>query len=291
MRPRRLRILQPESCHRDARRILSGFKGMRDPHVFRLAATLVAATALVAVLSAQPEGRAVFDAFTKWKNAPANAQLKWGDALRVYREKLRADGLTDATAERTMRIIVAYDEGELYNKIYGAPPEFNTKPNRWLVEAVEGLRPGRALDVGMGQGRNALYLASRGWEVTGFDVAEVGVEKAKQAAAAQGLTIAAVHAADEEFDFGRERWDLIAIIYALEKRSVHRVREALKRGGLVVIEAGIDDKPDAFFGFRTNELREIFKGFRILKYEETTGSYDWGPETIQLVRLVAEKPR
>lgn len=94
-------------------------------------------------------------------------------------------------------------------------------------------------------------------------------------------------------DFGRERWDLVAIIYAyaLEKRSVHRVRDALKPGGLVVIEAGHSEKPDSVMEYQSNELLEIFSGFRILKYEETVGAYDWGPEQIRLVRLVAQKPR
>lgn len=174
---------------------------------------------------------------------------------------------------------------------YAGTPEFNTKPNRLLVEAVEGVRPGTALDVDMGQGRNAIYLASRRWAVTGFDVAEVGLQKARAQAAAAGVTITAVHASDEEFDFGRERWDLVAIIYALEKRSIHRVRDALKPGGLVVIEAGHSDTPDSVMEYQSNELLEIFSGFRILKYEETVGAYDWGPEQIRLVRLVAQKPR
>jgi hypothetical protein len=100
-----------------------------------------------------------------------------------------------------------------------------------------------------------------------------------------------VHAADEEFEFGGGRWDLIAIIYALEKRSVHRVRDALKPGGLVVIEAGHSETSGAPFEYGTNELLEIFKGFRILRYEDTSGSYDWGQERIRLVRLVAQKPQ
>lgn len=247
--------------------------------------------AAVAPCLAQTEGQGAYAAFLRWKNAAANAALDWGDSLNKYREKLRADGLTEAAAERTMRLIVAYDEGVGYDRIYAAPPEFNTRPNQFLVDAVKGLRPGRALDVDMGQGRNAIFLARQGWDVTGFDVAAVGLQNAREHAAAAGVKITAVHASDEEFDFGRERWDLIAIIYALEKRSVHRVRDALKPGGLVVIEAGHTDDPKAGFGFRTDELRDIFKGFRILKYEDTIGRYDWGPETIRLVRLVAQKPR
>lgn len=239
----------------------------------------------------QPEGRAAFDAFVRWKNEPANSLLSHGDALKTYRERLKAEGASDAVADRTIRMIVAHDEGELYNRIYAAAPTFDTQPNRLLAEAIRGVTPGRALDVGMGQGRNALHLAQNGWDVTGFDVAEVGLQKARERAAAAGLAIQAVHASDEEFDFGRERWDLIAVIYALEKRSVHRVRDALRPGGLVVIEAGHTDTSDSVMEYRSNELLEIFKSFRILRYEETQGRYDWGPEEIRLVRLVAQKPR
>jgi 2-polyprenyl-3-methyl-5-hydroxy-6-metoxy-1,4-benzoquinol methylase len=241
---------------------------------------------------AQTEGRAALAKFQEWRRSEANAKLDWGDALTKYRQELVAQGAGEPAADRTIRLIVAYDEGEGYNKIYAAGPEFNTKPNRLLVEAVESLRPGKALDVDMGQGRNAVYLASRGWDVTGFDVADVGLEKARAQAAAAGVRINAVHASDDEFDFGRERWDLIAVIYALEKRSVHRVREALKPGGLVVVEAGHADKPDLVMEYQSNELLTIFEGFRILKYEETVDTYDWGPaEKIRLVRLVAQKPR
>lgn len=143
----------------------------------------------------------------------------------------------------------------------------------------------------MGQGRNAIFLAREGWDVTGFDVAEVGLQKAREQAAALSVKIGAVHASDDEFDFGLERWDLIAIVYALEKRSVHRVRDALKPGGLVVVEAGHRETSGAPFEYDTNELLDIFRGFRILMYEDTSGTYDWGPETIRLVRLVAQKPR
>lgn len=250
----------------------------------------VCALALVLPAVAQTEGRAAFEKFLEWKRLPPNAELDFGDALNRYRQYLISQGGSEAAADRTTRLIVAYDEAELYNKLYASEPTFNTKPNRLLVAAVEGLRAGKALDVDMGQGRNAVYLATRGWEVTGFDAAEVGIQKARAHAAAANVTITAVHASDEEFDFGRERWDLIAIIYALEKRSVHRVRDALKPGGHVVVEAGHTDKPGSAFEYQSNELLDIFAGFRILKYEETLGAYDWGPETIRLVRLVAQKP-
>jgi len=245
----------------------------------------------VQLLIAQPEGRAAFDTFSAWKSAAPNAALGFGDALAAYRAKLKRDGLTDAAADRVMNLIAAYDEGKGYDKVYAGPPDFNTKPNQLLVDAVEGLAPGRALDVGMGQGRNALFLARRGWTVTGFDVSEEGLRQARERASTDGLKLTTILASDEEFDFGRERWDLIAIIYALEKRSIHKVRDALKPGGIVVVEAGHKEASNAPFEYASSELPEIFRGFQILRSEDTFGRYDWGPETIRLVRFVAQKPR
>ena len=262
--------------------------GMRRAIVPAAAFALLAAV-VAQPCFAQPEGRAALGTFLQWKSEPSNSGLTFGAALTKYRQKLEADGATPAAAERTMRMIEAHYEAELYNRVYAAPPEFSTAPTPLLVDAVSGVPPGKALDVGMGQGRNALYLASKGWDVTGFDVAEVGLQKATEQAAASGLTMTPVHASDEEFDFGRDRWDLIAIMYALEKRSVHRVRDALKPGGLVVVESGHTETSGAL-GYGDNELLEIFKGFRILKYEDTLGTYEWSGKPRRLVRLVAQKP-
>ena len=52
---------------------------------------------------------------------------------------------------------------------HGKNQNFKRKPNSLLVQAVKGRRPGKALDVGMGEGRNAIYLAKQGWKVTGID--------------------------------------------------------------------------------------------------------------------------
>lgn len=242
---------------------------------------------------AQP-GSEALRGFQAWKKAPANAALGWDAALEAYRTKLRADGLDAERAERTIRLVIAYDEAELYNDVYARTPTFNTSPNQFLVEAVEGLKPGRALDAGMGQGRNALLLAGKGWTVTGFDVAEVGLKMAREAAAGRGLKLEAVHSSDIEFDFGSERWDLIAIIHAMEKRSVLRVREALKPGGVVVVEAAHIQPGGYVYGFESEELLKLFEGFEILRYEERLGSHDFSEDRSKpepLVRLAARKPR
>ena len=78
---------------------------------------------------------------------------------------------------------------------------------------AEGRKPGRALDVGMGQGRNAIYLAQQGWDVSGFDPADKAVALAQQEAKRLGVSLRTQIVGDDEFDFGRNQWDLIVLSY------------------------------------------------------------------------------
>src|ERR1044071_1534784 len=84
---------------------------------------------------------------------------------------------------------------------------FTSAANRLLIEAVARRRPGSALDLLMGQGRNALHLARRGWSVTGIDRSAVGVALARRAAAAERLAITIVHADVTQCELGDARWD------------------------------------------------------------------------------------
>ncbi len=255
-----------------------------------LAATFCAAQTVVITAPFKIDGAVEYRSFQEWRRQPANSALKWEDAISQYRWKLlKQQGLPAAVADRTIRIIEARDEAALYDPVYAAPPKFETKPNALLVEAVANRTPGTALDVGMGQGRNSLHLARKGWKVTGFDVAAEGLAQARKQAAAEGFALQTVHASDEEFDFGANRWDLIAIIYPIEKRSVFRVAKALKPGGLVVIECGHRGKDGAPFEYGDNELLDIFKDFLILKYEDGVAIHDWVQKPLRLVRLVAQK--
>jgi thioredoxin reductase/SAM-dependent methyltransferase len=68
------------------------------------------------------------------------------------------------------------------------------RPNPVLVAEAAGLRPGRALDVGCGEGGDALWLAERGWDVTGFDVSSVALERAADHARERGLSVRWQHA-------------------------------------------------------------------------------------------------
>jgi SAM-dependent methyltransferase len=171
---------------------------------------------------------------------------------------------------------------------------FSRKPNEFLVEMTRQRKPRQALDVGMGQGRNSIFLAQQGWDVTGFDPADVGVAQAKAEADGLGLKINAEIMTFEQFDFGVERWDLIVVMYEPTKEIAPKVERALKPGGAIIVEdRHLDTRRVWPAGtFADNELIALFPGLCILRYEDVWARPDWSAKKHdeRLVRLLAEKP-
>src|SRR6476469_6699280 len=102
----------------------------------------------------------------------------------------------------------------------------NEKPNALLVETVKGLKPGTALDADMGEGRNAIYLAQQGWQVTGVDVAEKALAYAQARAKKLGVPLATEVADMAKYDWGTNKWDLIVLSYAGGRDYADRVKKA-----------------------------------------------------------------
>ena len=175
-------------------------------------------------------------------------------------------------------------------------PNFSTAPSPLLMAAVQGRPAGTALDIGMGQGRNAVALAKQGWTVTGIDISDEGLAVAKANASLAGVTLTAVHATDAQFDYGHNRWDLIAVIYGpgstADERFVQRLSDALKPGGLVVVESFASPRSAARrrpVDIDPADLLRAFAGFRLLRFEDADGVSEWDPQTTSLVRMVAQK--
>lgn len=169
---------------------------------------------------------------------------------------------------------------------------FEKEPNHLLVETVAKLRPGTALDVAMGQGRNALYLASRGWKVTGVDFSDEGERLARDAAAARHLALDAVNADLDKYDFGTEKWDLVSLLYVPRHAGwLERAQRSVKRGGLLVLEFFHRDAGEATDqGYATGELAGLFKdGWEVLRDEVVDTTPDWGSDHATMVRFVAKK--
>jgi SAM-dependent methyltransferase len=176
---------------------------------------------------------------------------------------------------------------------------FRIQPNAYMVRMLERRPPGRALDVAMGQGRNALWLASKGWDVTGFDISEAGLASAVANAKRQGLNLNAVRNAVEDFDYGHRQWDLVLLIYAPvpfdSPAYMQRIRDSLKPGGVVVVEGQIEwsdsrSEPRPPGALAPGELQRIFSdGYRILDFHEVQGVSEWFPRLTLLGRLTAQR--
>ena len=112
-------------------------------------------------------------------------------------------------------------------------------PNQFLPVEVADLSPGRALDLACGEGRNAVWLASQGWDVTGVDFAEVGLAKAGQLAAEHGVTATWI-AADVTTWESDAVYDLVAVLYlqlpADQRRlAIRTAIRALAPGGTFLL--------------------------------------------------------
>lgn len=235
--------------------------------------------------------------FRRWANAQPG-EVREGDVLAAYREHLASQGTAREEIDRRnerLRDGRRRQEIEFWNRVLTAEePGFNTEPNAFLVRMIQDREPGRALDVGMGQGRNAIWLAGQGWDVTGFDPAEKAVALAHELAGKAGVKITTETVGSEEFDWGEERWDLVVLSYVSARPWIATIHRALRPGGLVVLEAFHEDATEnARIGrgvvFGTNELLDLFGSFRILHYEDTTATSDFGMEETRVVRLLAMK--
>ena len=251
-------------------------------------------------LLAQADKEKVWSQFLAWlKTIPPSDNP--GNLIRDYYAHLVKTGAANANEQPAiiMEMMRTRDDGwqQIFNKIYTASsPGFSVRPNALLMSAVENRKPGRALDVGMGQGRNAVFLAIRGWDVTGFDVSDEGLVIARKNAAAAGVKLHAVQTSEAKFDYGTAQWDLIVIAYepfpVADPRYIVRLSNALRPGGLLVVESFASDRSAAMrkpVDIDPAELLRAVESFRVLHFEDVEAVPDWDPAKTRLARLIAQK--
>lgn len=113
-------------------------------------------------------------------------------------------------------------------------------PNRFVVEEVQGMRPGRALDLAAGEGRNAVWLAEQGWQSTAVDFSAVGLAKAAALAVSRGVSVNLVTADLRDYRPEPAAYDLVLIAYlhlsaAEFARVLHRAVAAVVPSGTLLI--------------------------------------------------------
>ena len=163
---------------------------------------------------------------------------------------------------------------ERYRTGAHAASDFNTEPSPLLASVASKLRPGRALDLAAGSGRNALWLAGQGWQVTAVDGSSAAIEVLRARATERHLAISAIVANLEkhEFSIAPSAWDLIAMCYYLQCDLFEPAKNGLVPGGIVAAIVHITEPGEEPTGHRLppGELSAYFRDWEVLHYREGT---------------------
>lgn len=172
------------------------------------------------------------------------------------------------------------------------------EPAEFLVENLALLpRAGRVLDVAMGTGRHALFLASRGYEVMGVDISPVAVQLCLEQASRLGLHIEAICADLTSWQWPQSAFDVVLNFYFLDRGLCPRMEAALRPGGVLVFETfttaqrqfGWGPSEDDFL-LRPGELPQLFPRLRAIRFRESiVQEGDRGPKAV--ASLIARKER
>jgi len=166
-------------------------------------------------------------------------------------------------------------------------------PRALLTSHLDALPPGGlALDMACGTAGTGLFLAARGWQVTGLDVAEsaLRIARAHAPAMAGSVSLAVMDVLDPWLPACH--FDLILNFYFLSRQLFPTYKQALKPGGLLffetfVWEPGITLKPERYL--QPGELREAFSGWEMLHYTELDQPRGSGSAR-GIAQLVARRP-
>ncbi|HLE86114.1 MAG TPA: class I SAM-dependent methyltransferase [Candidatus Brocadiaceae bacterium] len=153
---------------------------------------------------------------------------------------------------------------------------FGKEPVGFLRDHIDLLPRGKALDIAMGEGRNAVFLAKNGFDVDGCDISEIAVKKALDLAKENNVKIHTFVADLETYKLPQNTYDVIACFYYLQRDLVPQMKEALKPGGMIIYETyTIENRERGFEGpknkdylLKPNELLDLFKDFKIIYYRE-----------------------
>ena len=159
-------------------------------------------------------------------------------------------------------------------------PIKSTEPDSTLVDEIGSLRPGRALDLGAGDGRNAIWLAERGWKVTAVDFSQVALERGRSRAEAGGVTVDWQLADLLEWSPEARAYDLVTLFFihlpGTARRGVYaRAADAVAPGGTLLIVAhdranladGVGGPQDPDVLVSPGEVAAELPGFRIDRAE------------------------
>ncbi|MEO8131453.1 MAG: methyltransferase domain-containing protein [Bryobacteraceae bacterium] len=174
---------------------------------------------------------------------------------------------------------------EKYRAGYGS----NTAPEPLLVQAVHRIAPGIALDLACGRGRNAIYLAALGWQVTALDSSQVALAELPAS-----IQAALTDLESPDFHLARDAYHLVCDCYYLHRPLFPQIHAAVKPGGLFVAVIPMDDDDPAIqpmnsaYLCRPGELQSIFSDWEIVHTGE--GKPQGDASRRRIAELIARKP-
>lgn len=153
---------------------------------------------------------------------------------------------------------------------------YGKAPAAFLAENYQYIPfEGKVLDMGMGEGRNAVFLAQKGYKVTGVDISSVAVKKAYLLAQEFGVKIKGVVASLKDYKIKPGTYDAIICFYYVDRSLAEKIKSWLKPNGILIYEAHTmkEYAKNKETGGEENYLKEqellrMFPGMRVLKYEE-----------------------
>jgi 2-polyprenyl-3-methyl-5-hydroxy-6-metoxy-1,4-benzoquinol methylase len=195
-------------------------------------------------------------------------------------------------------------EREDWNRKHGeAGLLFGAEPNRFLVAEAEGLAPGRALDLACGAGRNAVWLAERGWSVLGADFSEVALENARGLAAERGVDVEWVQADLREWEPPGRAFDLVVVLYLQVpgdelSSALANAAEAVAPGGTILvvghhlenIEKGYGGPSNPAVLYTPEQVAAALDGLEIEKAEPVSRSVEGERDAIDVLVRACRRP-
>ena len=188
-------------------------------------------------------------------------------------------------------------ELEKWQARYATSPsgQLQPKPAAGWLRRWSGVVPrGRVVDLGMGLGGNALYLASRGASVLGIDISERAARALSRTASNRGLRLELIVADLDGFPLPANRFDAVLCFFYLNRPLFPQIRNSLKPGGVFLMEAYVTDpqRPDKDQpGYRLaeKELLAAFGDWEVLDYAEGLPPESRHPQAAT-ARICARKP-
>ncbi len=183
---------------------------------------------------------------------------------------------------------------------------YGTDPNDFLAAQAGAIPKGKVLCIGDGEGRNGVFLATQGYQVTSVDSSKVGLAKAQDLAAEKGVTLETILADLNDFDIGESQWDGVVSIYChlpppLRQKVHGNVVRGLKPGGVMLLEAytpkqleyNMGGPPVVELMYTADILRSDLKGLQFehlqeLDREVIEGTHHYGMGAV--VQLIGVKP-